>query len=56
MRLRPNYPQALEYLGEAYVQMGKRDEAGRILDQPRPLEQVQAAALERALGGNGSGW
>ena len=27
LRLRPAFPEALEYLGEAYVQMGRRDDA-----------------------------
>ena len=45
LRLRPNFPEALEYLGEAYVKMGRLDEARRVLDRLRPLDRKRAAEL-----------
>jgi len=45
LRLRPEYSQALEYLGEAYVQMGKLDEAKKVLEQLRPLDPREADEL-----------
>ncbi|HUI28266.1 MAG TPA: tetratricopeptide repeat protein [Candidatus Kryptonia bacterium] len=56
LRLRPNYAQALEYLGEAYVKMGKLDKAREVLARLQPLDQHQAAALDRAISGGSSGW
>ena len=41
----------MEYLGEAYVQMGKPDEAKRLLDQLKPLDAKQADALAAAIEG-----
>ena len=33
LRLKPDYPAALEYLGEAYVKMGRVDDARRLLEK-----------------------
>jgi tetratricopeptide (TPR) repeat protein len=49
LRLRPDYPEALEYLGEAYVQMGKLAEAQAVLDRLRPLDPKEAEELAKAI-------
>jgi Flp pilus assembly protein TadD len=49
LRLRPDYPQALEYLGEAYVQMGKLDEARAVLERLRALDPREADELSEAI-------
>ena len=56
LRLRPQFPQAMEYLGETYVYMGKRAEAQRMLDQLRPVDPKLAAQLETTMNGGGSGY
>jgi Flp pilus assembly protein TadD len=56
LRLRPDFPQAMEYLGETYVLMGKREDGEQLLDRLRTLDATQAAQLEKALGGGGSGY
>ena len=56
LRLRPDFPQALEYLGETYVLMGKHEDGEQLLDRLRTLDATQAAQLEKALGGGGSGY
>jgi Flp pilus assembly protein TadD len=56
LRLRPDFPQAIEYLGETYALMGKREEAQQMLDRLRPLDANLAAQLERAMKGGGSGY
>src|SRR6185436_13414284 len=38
LRLRPNFPEALEYLGEAYVKLGRLEDARRVLERLRPLD------------------
>ena len=45
LRLRPDFPEALEYLGEAYVKMGRLDDARRILARLRPLDAHRADEL-----------
>ncbi len=47
--LRPEFPQALEYLGEAYVEMGKSDEAKAILVKLEPLDATLAKQLSQAI-------
>ena len=49
MRLRPNYPDALEYLGEAYVKLGRLDDARRILERLRPLDAKMAKELAEVI-------
>ena len=49
LRLRPAYPQALEYLGEAYVQLGRLAEAREVLERLRPLDAKEAAELAQAI-------
>jgi tetratricopeptide (TPR) repeat protein len=49
LRLRPNFPEALEYLGEAYVKMGQVDDAKRVLDQLRPLDAPRAQELAEVI-------
>src|SRR5439155_714167 len=49
LRLRPNYPEALEYLGEAYVKLGRLDDARRVLDRLRPLDTGRAKELAEVI-------
>jgi len=49
LRLRPSFPEALEYLGEAYVKMGRLDEARRVLDRLRPLDSGRAQELAEVI-------
>jgi cytochrome c-type biogenesis protein CcmH/NrfG len=46
---RPKYAQALEYLGEAYVQMGRLDEARAIHTRLQPLDAREARELAKAI-------
>ncbi len=49
LKLRPDYAEALEYLGEAYVKMGKLDEARAVLGRLEPLDKKEAAELRAAI-------
>src|SRR5262249_59034503 len=49
LRLRPNYPQALECLGHAYVAMGRLDDARAVLARLRPLDPREADELADAI-------
>lgn len=49
LRLRPDFPEALEYLGEAYVDMGRLEDARQVLAQLRPLDAGRAQELEEAI-------
>ena len=49
LRRRPEYPQALEYLGEAYVQLGPLKDARDVLARLRPLDAREADELARAI-------
>ncbi|HEY8518102.1 MAG TPA: tetratricopeptide repeat protein [Candidatus Binatia bacterium] len=49
LRLRPDYPQALEYLGETYVMMGEFKKAEDVLARLRPLDAKLAAQLAHAI-------
>jgi len=49
LRLRPDYPQALEYLGETYVELGRLDEARNVLARLEPLDAKLAAQLAGSI-------
>jgi len=49
LKLRPNFPEALEYLGEAYVKMGRMDDARRVLNRLRPLDPGRADELAEVI-------
>ena len=49
LKRRPNYAQALEYLGEAYVQMGQLDDARAIHARLQPLDAREARELAQAI-------
>jgi Flp pilus assembly protein TadD len=49
LRLRPRYPQALEYMGETYVMMGRYKDAEKVLARLRPLDRQLAAQLESSI-------
>ena len=49
LRLRPDYPQALEYLGRAYVAMGRLDDARAVLARLRLLDPREADELDEAI-------
>jgi len=49
LRLRPNFPEALEYLGEAYVEMGRLDDARRVLGRLRVVDTARADELAEAI-------
>ena len=49
LRLRPAFPEALEYLGEAYVMMGRPDDARRVLDRLKPLDAARAKELAEVI-------
>ena len=42
-------PEALEYLGEAYVKMGRLDEARRIHERLKPLDAARALELAEVI-------
>ncbi|HLK12354.1 MAG TPA: tetratricopeptide repeat protein [Candidatus Binatia bacterium] len=54
LALRPGYAQAMEYLGETYVAMGKLGEARTLLARLEPLDASLAALLRRAIAQGGS--
>jgi tetratricopeptide (TPR) repeat protein len=49
LRLRPSYPQALEYLGETYVELGRLDDARAVLAKLQPLDAQLASRLAQAI-------
>lgn len=49
LRLHPDFPEALEYLGEAYVEMGRLEEARRVLGRLRALDAGRANELAEAI-------
>ena len=49
LRLRPDFPEALEYLGEAYVDMGRLDDARAVLSRLRPLDTGRAQELSEVI-------
>jgi tetratricopeptide (TPR) repeat protein len=50
LRLRPDFPEALEYLGEVYAGLGRLDDARRVLERLRPLDARRAGELAEAIG------
>jgi tetratricopeptide (TPR) repeat protein len=49
LRLRPEFPEALEYLGEAYVMMGRLEDAHRVLTRLRTLDTGRAQELAEVI-------
>jgi tetratricopeptide (TPR) repeat protein len=49
LRLKPNFPEALEYLGEAYVEMGRLDDARSVLSRLRGVDTARADELAEAI-------
>ena len=49
LRQRPDFPEALEYLGEAYVKMGRLDDARAVLARLRVLDAARAAELDEEI-------
>jgi tetratricopeptide (TPR) repeat protein len=49
LRLRPEFPEALEYLGEAYVKMGRVEDARRVLGRLRVLDAGRAQELAEVI-------
>jgi hypothetical protein len=43
------FPKALEYLGEAYVKLGRVDDAQKVLERLKPLDAARAAELSEAI-------
>ena len=43
------FPEALEYLGEAYVKMGRLEDARRVLDRLRALDPDRAQELAQVI-------
>jgi tetratricopeptide (TPR) repeat protein len=54
LRLRPDYPQALEYLGETYVELGRLDDARKVLARLEPLDGAMAERLSKSIAGETS--
>lgn len=52
--LRPDYPQALEYLGETYVELGRLDEARKVLARLEKLDAPMADRLAKSIAGETS--
>jgi tetratricopeptide (TPR) repeat protein len=49
LAIEPEYAEAHEYLGEAYVKMGKLDDARAVLGRLEPLDKKEAAELRAAI-------
>lgn len=49
LRLRPEFPEALEYLGEAYVKMGRLEDARGVLARLRALDTGRAQELAEVI-------
>ena len=54
LKLRPDYPKALEYLGETYVAMGRLDDARGVLARLEKLDGQLATRLAKAIQGETS--
>ena len=49
LRIRPEFPEALEYLGEAYVKMGRVEDARHVLTRLRGLDTERAQELAEVI-------
>lgn len=49
VEVRPNFPEALEYLGEAYAKLGRLGDARAVLERLKPLDAARAQELEQAI-------
>lgn len=49
LRLRHGFPEALEYLGEAYVRVRRLDDARRVLERLKPLDAARAKELAEVI-------
>jgi tetratricopeptide (TPR) repeat protein len=49
LRQRPQFSEALEYFGEAYVKLGRLDDARRVLERLRPLDAARATELAEEI-------
>jgi len=54
LKLRPDYPQALEYLGETYVELGRLDDARNVLARLEKLDAPMADRLAKSIAGETS--
>jgi tetratricopeptide (TPR) repeat protein len=54
LKLRPDYPKALEYLGETYVALGRLDDARNVLARLEKLDGPLAVRLARSIRGETS--
>jgi len=54
LKLRPDYPQALEYLGETYVELGRLDDARDVLARLEKLDRPMAERLAKSIAGETS--
>jgi tetratricopeptide (TPR) repeat protein len=49
LRLRPDFPEALAYLGEAYLALGRLEDARRLVDRLRVLDAPRARELAEVI-------
>jgi tetratricopeptide (TPR) repeat protein len=49
LRLRPDFPEALAYLGEAYLALGRLEDARRLVDRLRVLDAARARELAEVI-------
>jgi tetratricopeptide (TPR) repeat protein len=54
LKLRPDYPKALEYLGETYVELGRLDDARNVLARLEKLDGSLADRLAKSIQGETS--
>jgi tetratricopeptide (TPR) repeat protein len=54
LKLRPDYPKALEYLGETYVELGRLDDARNVLARLEKLDGALAERLAQSIQGETS--
>jgi Flp pilus assembly protein TadD len=56
LELRPDFPLAMQYLGELYVEMGQLDKARDLLAKLRPVDQKNADKLAMAIHAGSATW